>query len=61
MSNMQESQLKIIELLNNPAMVQHIRANPQDIIAAANAADKDTAAQREYNDIVSKKEPTDVY
>ncbi|MGB6533819.1 MAG: site-specific integrase [Candidatus Nitrosopolaris sp.] len=43
-AKMQESQLKIIELLNNPNMVQHIRGAPQDFIAAANTADDDTAA-----------------
>jgi hypothetical protein len=40
---MTESQLRIIELMNNPTMVQHIRANPQEFIGAANAADEDTA------------------
>ena len=43
-AKMQESQLKIIELLNNPNMVQHIRGAPQDFIAAANTADDDTAS-----------------
>jgi hypothetical protein len=41
---MEESQLKIIELLNNPAMVKNIRANPEHFIAAANAADEETVS-----------------
>ncbi|MFZ0512585.1 MAG: hypothetical protein WAM14_13335 [Candidatus Nitrosopolaris sp.] len=40
----EESQLKIIELLNNPAMVNNICANPEHFIEAANAADEDTAS-----------------
>jgi integrase/recombinase XerD len=52
MEKIQESQLKFIELLNNPEMTKHIRANPVDFIAAANAADNDaveylTKRQRE--------------
>jgi hypothetical protein len=42
-AKMKESQLRIIEWMNNPTMVQHIRANPQEFIGAANAADEDTA------------------
>lgn len=51
-NRIEESHLKIIELLNNPNMVQHIWGNPQDFIAAMNTAD----AQKEYNDIVSRKQ-----
>jgi hypothetical protein len=58
MSYIQRSQLKIIELLNNPIMVHRIRTSPQDIIAAANAADNDTAAQIEYDHLVPEKQPT---
>lgn len=55
MAKMQDSQLKIIESLNNPAMVSRIRANPQDLIAAANAADEDTANYiKRMNQKVSK-------
>jgi Mg2+ and Co2+ transporter CorA len=43
-ARMEESQLKIIELLNNPAMVKNIRVNPEHFIAAANAADEDVAS-----------------
>jgi hypothetical protein len=41
-----ESQLKIIELLNNPAMIKNIRANPQEYLAAGHVADIDTAKQK---------------
>jgi hypothetical protein len=48
-ARMEESQLKIIELLNNPAMVKNIRANPEHFIAAAKAADEDTANSTVFN------------
>lgn len=41
MAKMQESQLKVIEILSNPAVRQHFRANPCNILAAIVAADKD--------------------
>jgi hypothetical protein len=39
MAKLLESHLKVIEVLNNPSMIQHIRANPSHVPAA----DKDTA------------------
>jgi hypothetical protein len=39
-ARMEESQLKIIELLNNFAMVKNIRTNQEHFIGAANAADE---------------------
>ena len=43
LAKMEESQLKFMELLNNPNMVQHIRANPQHFITAVDVANEDTA------------------
>jgi hypothetical protein len=53
-ARMEESQLKIIELLNNPTMVKNIRANPEHFIAAANAADEDTASYIEQSSRYNK-------
>jgi integrase len=52
-AKMEDSQLRIMELLNNPAMIKYIRANPQEYLAASNAID-DKFSQRDYDNEVEK-------
>jgi len=53
-AKLEQSQLKTMELLNDPAMVIHIRTDPQHFIAAAKAADEDTADTVNYIKEISR-------